>query len=46
MLTTIIIIHDYMPAITPTIGTAHQRAHMREELKKNQWTERPKHDKT
>ena len=39
-------VHDYMPAITPTNGTAHQLAHMREELKKKQWTKRPKHDRT
>jgi hypothetical protein len=39
-------VHDYMPAITPTNGTAHQLAHMREELKKKQWTEQPKHDRT
>lgn len=42
----IISVHDYMPASTPTNGTAHQLADMREELKKNQWTERPKHDRT
>jgi hypothetical protein len=39
-------IHDYVPAITPTNGTAHQLAHMREELKKKHWTEQPKHDRT
>ena len=46
ILTRFISVHNYMPASTPTNGTAHQRADMREELKKNQWTERPKHDRT
>jgi len=46
ILTPFISVHDYKPASMPTNGIAHQLAHMIEELKKNQWTERPKHDRT
>ena len=46
ILTQLISVHGYMPASMPTNEIAHQLAHMIEELKKNQWTEQPKHDRT